>query len=149
MVKNKKILLIFFFAAVAVLGWYKFNQPARICGNKICEPFEGPENCCLDCHCLSGWICDEESKKCQKIEMKLSDKRAKELAISSVQNLGKQVNKNIDTPGVNIGRHLLTRGYHFTSNRLTFRFIYAKVNSDGRSLVMAGLQGLPLLSCSL
>ena len=99
MVKNKKILLIFFFAAVAALGWYKFNQPARICGNKICEPFEGPENCCLDCHCLSGWICDKESKKCQKIEMKLSDKRAKELAISSLQNRGKQVEK-IEVLGV-------------------------------------------------
>jgi len=93
MVKSKKILLIFFFVVLSALGWYKFKRPPRICGNKICEPFEGPENCCLDCHCLSGWVCDKESKKCQKIEMKLSDERAEELAVSYFQNLGKEVKK--------------------------------------------------------
>ncbi len=70
------------------------------CGNGKCESYEDPYTCCLDCFCsIPGEICNEETKKCEKQEIAISDERAIELAVEYFETQGLEI-KSTESLGV-------------------------------------------------
>jgi len=60
-----------------------------VCGNVICESFEGPDSCCLDCPCtIPAEICNNESLICEIPKFPLSDENVKEIAINYSESIG-------------------------------------------------------------
>lgn len=62
-----------------------------VCGNSKCESSEGPYTCCIDCFCTTGEECNTETKRCEPIELEISEDRAKELIESYYQAQGETV----------------------------------------------------------
>jgi len=70
------------------------------CGNEICEPFESPENCCIDCNCtIPGEICDLKTLKCRMREVNVSDEKAIELVKRYLEERNEKVS-SIEVMGI-------------------------------------------------
>jgi len=54
--------------AILIFSFLLLRKPKPVCGNGVCEPFESPENCCIDCGCPNGYECKEN--KCVAKEVR-------------------------------------------------------------------------------
>ncbi len=63
-----------------------------VCGDGRCESPEEPYTCCIDCFCTNpSEECNTDTKKCELIELSLSEERARELIESHYESEGKTV----------------------------------------------------------
>ena len=86
----------------SILLYLSYKPRTKVCGNNICEYFETPSNCCIDCGCYPGEICNKKLNRCEEKPFELSDERVKELIENYYKSVGKKVSSIEITHIVNI-----------------------------------------------
>ena len=119
--ESRKILYITGIAvaiAISCLFLYFFLLPrGPVCGNGVCEYFETPTKCCIDCDCYPGSICNQTSNKCEKRLFRISNEGVKEIIENYYSSLGKNVTSIEVADIVNVGNKIGRRSIvHFGEN---------------------------------
>lgn len=93
--KSRKVIYIFiglFILTITAVSVFFLIQKSPVCGNDICEPFETPDKCCIDCECWGqGEVCKILRNKCEVKEIEISDERIKQLVLEYFENENKEL----------------------------------------------------------
>jgi hypothetical protein len=86
------ILGIVVLVGIAAFSLYYFilKPKGPVCGNDVCEYFEIP-NCCIDCGCNPGSICNKKLNACEKRAFEISDERVIEIIENYYNSIGKNI----------------------------------------------------------
>ncbi len=118
--------------------------PKPVCGNGVCEPFEKPDDCCIDCFCYGATeVCSKEKNKCEIKISKLSDEEAKRLIENYYRAAYKKGEMDFEMTNVTdienynfenkIGKRALVLGIHHPEEGEPFEdYGTALVTDDGK-----------------
>ncbi|MBN1502432.1 hypothetical protein JW930_02730 [Candidatus Woesearchaeota archaeon] len=102
-----------------------------VCGNNICEPYETPYACCLDCKCsIPAEICNQETQRCEKQKMNISDETALNLTKIYFENQEKKI-KSMEILDVSTYNNILIKEIRVEIEGDDW-FTYIGVTDDGR-----------------
>lgn len=74
------LLIVSLSAIQFFISSYKAGTERPVCGNGVCDFFETPEQCCIDCGCYGQTeICNKEKNRCEIKLSKLSNEEVKKL----------------------------------------------------------------------
>ncbi|MBI2675073.1 MAG: hypothetical protein HYX24_01345 [Candidatus Aenigmarchaeota archaeon] len=159
---NKLILmvagLVIIIAAAAVILLFPQNEdngtetpalsptptPKPVCGNGVCEYFEKPDDCCIDCFCYGATeVCNKQKNRCEIKISKLSSEEAKRLIENYYQEAYKKGGTDFELTNVTdienynfenkVGKRALVLGIHHPAEGEPFEdYETALVSDDGK-----------------
>ncbi len=118
--------------------------PKPVCGNGVCEYFEKPDDCCIDCFCYGATeVCNKQKNKCEIRISKLSDEEAKRLIENYYREAYKKGEMDFELTNVTdienynfenkVGKRALILGIHHPEDGEPFEdYGTALVTDDGK-----------------